>query len=87
MSKGWATGSTRAWRRLRAQRLHLDGGLCTLNLDGCTTRATQVHHLDGIQAGKITTLDRLTSACENCNLKAGDPTRTDPQPNPPRTNW
>lgn len=87
MSKGWQGGSTRAWRQLRSQVLYRDGGLCQLKLDDCEVYANQVHHLDGVKAGKVTTPERLIAACANCNAKTGDPTRTDPQPNPPRTNW
>lgn len=87
MSKAWQGGSTRAWRTLRSTVLYRDGGMCTLKLDGCDTYANQVHHLDGVAAGKVTTPDRLTSACSNCNAKIGDPTRTDPEPHEPRTNW
>lgn len=88
MSKGWAGGSTAAWRQLRSERLFLDGGLCQLKLEGCATYANQVHHLDGVKAGLICPIDRLQSACQNCNLRVGDPTKNgDPEPNPPRTNW
>lgn len=87
MSKGWAGGSTRAWRTLRAAVLKRDGGMCTIKLDGCQTYANQVHHLDGVGAGKVTTPDRLAAACWSCNSKLGEPTRTDPEPNQPRTNW
>lgn len=87
MSKGWAGGSTRAWRQLRSQVLFRDGGLCQLKLEGCDVYADQVHHLDGVAQGTIVSPDRLTSACGSCNRQVGDPTRRDPQPNPPRTNW
>lgn len=87
MSKGWAGGSDRAWRKLRKQRLDHDGHLCQLQYDGCKTIANQVHHLDGVKRGKLAPLDRLLSACWSCNSKAGDPTTTDPPPTPTRTNW
>lgn len=87
MSKGWQGGSTRAWRQLRSQVLFRDGGLCQLQLEGCDVYADQVHHKDGVQLGKITSPDRLEAACASCNQKAGDPTKADPEPNPPRTNW
>lgn len=87
MSKGWAGGSTRAWRTFRSGILYRDGGLCQLKLDGCATYADQVHHLDGVDAGLICPPDRAKAACQNCNNRVGDPTRTDPEPNPPRTNW
>jgi 5-methylcytosine-specific restriction endonuclease McrA len=83
--RAWDRGSTRAWRRIRSEILLRDQGKCRLKLDGCTTYATQVHHLDGKDAGDNP--DRLIAACEACNQAIGDPTRhTDPYPQP-RTNW
>lgn len=88
MSHGWKGGSTRAWRKLRSDVLFRDGGLCQLKLDEhCEVYANEVHHLDGVKAGLLAPLDRLQAACRSCNNEAGDPTTTDPQPNPPRTNW
>lgn len=87
MSKGWKGGSTRAWRQLRSSVLFRDGGLCQLQLKDCEVYADQVHHLDGVELGKITSPARLVSACGTCNRQVGDPRRHTPKPNPPRTNW
>lgn len=87
MSEGWGNGSTRAWRELRSRVLFRDGGLCQLQLEGCDVYADEVHHLDGVKLGKICPPDRLKSACRSCNGKAGDPTKANPKPNPPRTQW
>lgn len=95
MSKGWAGGSTWAYRKLRRFVLARDNYLCQLHLPGCTTTATQMHHLDGVRAGKVCPPNRAAAACANCNIREGDPTRTtrpgkpppDPAPNPPRTQW
>ena len=88
MSAGWAGGSTRAWRKFRAQILDRDQHLCQLKLEGCRTRANQVHHLDGVSAGLLCPPDRAVAACYLCNNRTGNPTHnTDPQPNPPRTEW
>lgn len=87
MSKGWQGGSTRAWRTFRSQILFRDGGLCQLKLDGCAVYANEVHHLDGVKAGLICKPERAVAACQSCNNQAGDPTKHDPKPNPPRTNW
>lgn len=84
MSKGWAGGSTTAWRRTRRAVLRRDGYRCQLKLDGCTTNANHVHHLDGKALGDDPR--RLVAACEHCNLKTGDPTKQDPQPRP-RRQW
>lgn len=80
MSERWAKGSTRAWRRVRAQVLDRDGHRCGLQLAGtCTTRATHVHHT---QPRELVGDDPqyLISACAPCNLAVGDPTRHDPAP-------
>ena len=87
MSRSWAKGSTRQWRRTRAAVLARDGYRCTLQLDdGCTTIATHVHHVHG----RTTTGDdpaHCVAACAHCNLKLGDPTKApDPAPTP-RTRW
>ncbi|HMG43948.1 MAG TPA: HNH endonuclease signature motif containing protein [Acidimicrobiales bacterium] len=82
----WAKGSTRRWRRTRAQVLARDGYRCRIQLDGCTGVATHVHHVHG----RAVTGDdpaHLVAACEWCNLSTGDPTKApDPQPKP-RTRW
>jgi len=78
-SKAWQNGSTRQWRRIRGEVLVRDGWRCQLRLEGCTTRATQVHHT----VGKGVTGDspeHLVAACEACNQAVGDPTKQDPPP-------
>jgi len=86
MSKSWAKGSDRRWRRLRFRVLARDGYRCQLQLEGCTTRANHVHHT----LGRTVTgdnPDHLVAACASCNLKVGDPTRAaDPAPRA-RTRW
>lgn len=84
MSRSWAKGSTRRWRKVRAHVLERDGHRCRLMLDGCTFKATHVHHTAGRSAGDDPA--NLVAACEHCNLKVGDPTTTDPAPNT-RTRW
>jgi hypothetical protein len=91
MSDAWSGGSTRRWRKLRAYVLLRDGYVCqapthpetprhlaTQLRKDCTKTATQVHHLDGREAGLICPPDRLISSCESCNLTLGDPTRFSP---------
>ena len=97
MSRTWAGGSTRAWRRLRTLVLARDGHQCRAHNDGwcdrstahphqCTGHATHVHHTHG----RTTTGDDpayLVAACAPCNLAIGNPTKTaDPLP-APRTRW
>ena len=97
MSKTWAKGSTRAWRRLRDTILARDGYRCRLRLPGewvnrkgqhvrCKVVADCVHHT----LGKSITGDDpryLVAACTPCNLKVGEPAKQpDPAPQP-RTKW
>lgn len=84
MSRSWAAGSTRAWRKVRAYVLTRDGHRCQLRLPGCTTVASHVHHLLGKQHGDDPA--QLVAACAHCNLAVGDPRSHDPAPQP-RTRW
>lgn len=96
MSRTWAKGSDRAWRRLRLYVLNRDRWQCQLKLDGCTGREpwsllaapykAHVHHTHG----RAVTGDdpaHLVAACAHCNLKTGDPTRQPDPPPRPRTRW
>lgn len=96
MSKGWATGSTRAWRRIRALVLARDRQLaittreawCRLRVPGvCVgeSRPMHVHHLDGKAYGDNPA--RLVSACAPCNLRIGDPNKHTDPPSEPVTRW
>lgn len=89
MSKAWAGGSTRHWRRVRAtclalnqrpKRLGGNDGRCTLAIPGvCEGRATEVHHT----LGRAATGDDpryLAAVCKACNLHMGDPAKHEPQP-------
>lgn len=93
--EGWGSGSTREWRRIRAQVLARDSHRCQLAIAGtCKTKADCVHHL----YGKAVTGDNpryLVAACTPCNLRVGDPQRGDSTgrgkhhdpPPTPRTKW
>ena len=84
MSRSWASGSTRAWRKLRAEVLDRDGHRCQLRLARCTETAEHAHHT----LGRAVTGDdprHVVAACANCNLDVGQP---DVSPAPiPRTAW
>ena len=83
MSRNWAKGSTRAWRKTRAMVLEANqvanGGRCTLRLQGCTGRATQAHHTRDRAIVGDDPRD-LAAACAHCNRKAGRPEATSPKP-------
>lgn len=85
MSVAWAKGSTRAWRTTRALVLARDQNRCQLKLPGCTTVATEVHHLLGREVSGDNP-EHLVAACGGCNKAVGDPRRHDPSPQP-RTRW
>ena len=80
MSKAWAGGSTRTWRKLREQVLARDGYTCRIKVPGvCRTHADQVHHVLGKRRGDDP--DYCVAACAPCNRAVGDPTETpDPEP-------
>lgn len=81
MSKAWAGGSTRQWRRIRArilaENLRTNHGRCTLQLRGCTGQANTVHH---VQGRAVTGDDpkHLAACCRACNLKIGEPGKDSP---------
>lgn len=85
MSKSWAGGSTRRWRKVRAMVLVRDGYLCQVRLSGCTRTAEHVHHVAGKRFGDDPAL--LVAACASCNLKVGDPTKRADPPNQAVTRW
>lgn len=81
MSRAWARGSTRKWRKIRAQILQRDAYECQIRRQGtCTKAADCVHHV----LGKGPSGDDpqwLVAACTPCNLAIGQPTQTtDPEP-------
>lgn len=84
MSRSWAGGSTRQWRRVRSLTYANQGRTCALGLEGCTSWADQVHHVEGKRRGDH---GRTVPACGPCNRKVGDPTVVDdPRPRPV-TQW
>ena len=85
MSKGWAGGSTRRWRKIRALVLVRDSFRCQLRLPGCTLLAEHVHHTRGKALGDDPAY--LLASCASCNLKLGDPTRLGDRPNEGVTRW
>lgn len=85
MSKSWAGGSTRRWRKIRAWVLVRDRYVCQVRLPGCTTKATQVHHTAGKKYGDDPA--QLVAACRSCNLRIGDPSKRDDPPNQAVTKW
>lgn len=84
MSAGWGRGSTRLWRKRRAQVLARDGHRCQLRLPGCLGRADCVHHVRG-RARTGDDPNQMVAACTPCNLAVGEPD-ADPEPRP-TTRW
>jgi 5-methylcytosine-specific restriction endonuclease McrA len=103
MSRAWAGGSTRQWRRTRAAVLARDGYQCRAHQDGWCARApgqhtcTEIAALRGPDAGHVhhthgrnVTGDDpryLVAACANCNRHIGDPTQHEDPPNKAVTKW
>lgn len=86
MSRSWAGGSTRRWRKVRADVLDRDHHRCRLRLPGtwttrrgparCLGYADSAHHVHGkgrCAGCRADRLDHLVAACMPCNLRVGDP--------------
>ncbi len=91
MSKSWAGGSTRSWRRTRAAVLARDGYKCKLRIPGVCIGAAPLHATGDTPAGhchhvngKANGDGALATACAPCNMHVGDPTRF-PHRGTPRT--
>lgn len=88
MSKAWASGSTRHWRRVRAavlahnqlpKRMGGNDGRCVRQIpDVCAGPADQVHHVLGKANGDDPRY--LEAVCGPCNRHIGDPREYEPQP-------
>ena len=64
-------GRGRPWRRLRAEILKRDNGICFY----CgSVEATTVDHLTPINRGGTDSPTNLTACCKRCNLRKGDKT-------------
>lgn len=62
-----------------AENQRTNQGRCTLRYRGCQGQADTVHHV----VGRAITGDDprfLAAVCRACNLAAGDPQQTNPQP-------
>jgi len=53
---------TAAWRKLRAQRLAIDGGICVV--PGCNRKANTVDHIKRRRDGGADALPNLRSLCD-----------------------
>jgi 5-methylcytosine-specific restriction endonuclease McrA len=75
MSKGWAGGSTWAYRKVRDYVLARDRYACQIQIPGiCVARADCVHHTKG-RAATGDDPAYMVAACTPCNLKIGNPAR------------
>jgi 5-methylcytosine-specific restriction endonuclease McrA len=75
---GWYSTYVRMRRDYLAHNQAENGGRCALAIEGvCTTTATQVHHVLGIQVSKLD-VEYWLPACAPCNNKVGDPARHSP---------
>lgn len=95
MSRSWAGGSTRRWRRVRAAVLARDGYRCRAHTDGwcdgapphqCIRIASHAHHT----AGRSVTGDDpryIVASCPACNLAIGDPAKRNDPPPRMRRQW
>ena len=56
------------WRRVRPRILLRDGGRCQLRLPGCSSIATEVHHVVAPPVGHPFAVDNLRAVCKPCNI-------------------
>jgi hypothetical protein len=57
------------WQRLRRIVLERDGGLCQIRAHRCTTKATEVDHINPVDlGGSWWDLDNLRASCKPCNV-------------------
>lgn len=92
MSRSWAGGSTRAWRRLRAFVLERDGFRCQLPADDdpaqlCLAWATHADHIVPRSQGGLDTAANLRAACAHHNLKRGAGRPSTPRRRRPPIRW
>ena len=65
------------WRRIRAEVLARDGGVCQMRETGCLIKADTVDHIVPVaQGGAFYDLGNLRAACKKCNYGAGQRLRT-----------
>ncbi len=59
------------WRKIRAERLRMDGYRCTVMTDGvrCSAKASTVHHLVERKQGGTDHYGNLVSTCAACHNK------------------
>lgn len=98
MSKSWAGGSTRHWRRVRKFVLWRDAGKgCRAHADGwCARKSSSPHQCTGAEEDAHHTLGRsvtgddpryIVASCHACNLHIGDPTHSKEPACNPVTKW
>jgi hypothetical protein len=82
MSRSWAGGSTRRWRKLRESVLNRDGHLCQVPVAGgrrCGAHATHVDHITPLaNGGAKWDPTNCRAACQPCNLSRGASTVAGP---------
>jgi 5-methylcytosine-specific restriction endonuclease McrA len=66
--KNTGRGSTRAWRKLRAQVLKRDRHTCRW----CGAPATHADHLVPVSKGGPDTLANVVASCATCNQRRGN---------------
>jgi 5-methylcytosine-specific restriction endonuclease McrA len=71
--------SGRAWRNLRPVIFERDGGLCQVQLEGCTKIATQVDHIHPLAFGGAPyDVDNLRASCSWCTSTRANRARRKP---------
>jgi hypothetical protein len=64
------TQETKEYKKLSAEFLKRpENQICKIKMEGCTIRATQVHHSAGRSGKQLTNVEDFIPSCTNCNLK------------------
>ena len=59
------------WASISKAVIERDGGVCQLQLPGCTHRATTADHIQPRSKGGTAAMSNLQAACRHCNSSKG----------------
>lgn len=64
------TEETKEYKKLSTEFLKRpENQICKIKMEGCTGKATQIHHAAGRSGKQLTNVEDFIPSCTNCNLK------------------